>query len=142
LRPEFHVGLDELTKFVLERTRPKQVGSTVMTGPVLAGITQSFLDAINNGAVPIISSSWQVDACLLLLTNYYYYFLEVVLFSAGLLIIHLYCIRALKNQNVGELMIQQLRSTCHHLTVINLLKRLTLCFILVYLNYSHRYDSC
>ncbi|XP_043689451.1 guanylate-binding protein 2-like [Telopea speciosissima] len=59
LRPEFRSGLDALTKFVFERTRPKQVGATIMTGPVLAGITQSFLDAINNGAVPTISSSWQ-----------------------------------------------------------------------------------
>lgn len=60
MRPEFQAGLDELTRFILERTRPKQVAGTVMTGPVLAGVTQSFLDAINNGAVPTISSSWQV----------------------------------------------------------------------------------
>ncbi|MCL7027787.1 hypothetical protein MKW94_015755, partial [Papaver nudicaule] len=59
LRPEFVAGLDALTKFVFERTRPKQVGATVMTGPILAGITQSFLDALNKGAVPTISSSWQ-----------------------------------------------------------------------------------
>ncbi|XP_068665199.1 uncharacterized protein [Aristolochia californica] len=59
LRPEFRSGLDALIKFIFERTKPKQVGSTVMTGPILAGITQSFLDAINNGAVPTISSSWQ-----------------------------------------------------------------------------------
>ncbi|RWR89610.1 guanylate-binding protein 2 [Cinnamomum micranthum f. kanehirae] len=59
LRPEFRSGLDAVTKFVFERTRPKQVGATIMTGPVLAGITQSFLDAINKGAVPTISSSWQ-----------------------------------------------------------------------------------
>lgn len=59
LRPEFQSGLDELTKFIFARTRPKQVAGTVMTGPVLAGVTQSFLDAINNGAVPTISSSWQ-----------------------------------------------------------------------------------
>ncbi|KAK1321860.1 hypothetical protein QJS10_CPA03g00077 [Acorus calamus] len=59
LRPEFRSGLDALTKFVFERTKPKQVGGTVMTGPILAGITQSFLDALNNGAVPTISSSWQ-----------------------------------------------------------------------------------
>ncbi|KAK8485100.1 hypothetical protein V6N13_062971 [Hibiscus sabdariffa] len=59
LRPEFRAGLDALTKFVFERTRPKQVGGTVMTGPVLIGITQSYLDALNNGAVPTISSSWQ-----------------------------------------------------------------------------------
>lgn len=60
LRPEFRSGLDALTRFVFERTRPKQVGSTVMTGPIFARIIQSFLDAINNGAVPTITSSWQV----------------------------------------------------------------------------------
>ncbi|XP_077227510.1 uncharacterized protein LOC143860648 [Tasmannia lanceolata] len=59
LRPEFRSGLDALTKFVLERTRPKQVGAVMMTGPILASITQSFLDALNNGAVPTITSSWQ-----------------------------------------------------------------------------------
>ncbi|KAK7362781.1 hypothetical protein VNO77_04903 [Canavalia gladiata] len=59
LRPEFRSGLDALTKFVFERTRPKQVGATVMTGPVLIGITESYLDALNHGAVPTISSSWQ-----------------------------------------------------------------------------------
>ncbi|XP_027347044.1 guanylate-binding protein 1-like [Abrus precatorius] len=59
LRPEFRSGLDALTKFVFERTRPKQVGATMMTGPVLVGITESYLDALNHGAVPSISSSWQ-----------------------------------------------------------------------------------
>ncbi|XP_022715822.1 guanylate-binding protein 4-like isoform X2 [Durio zibethinus] len=59
LRPEFRAGLDALTKFVFERTRPKQVGATILTGPVLIGITSSYLDALNNGAVPTISSSWQ-----------------------------------------------------------------------------------
>lgn len=60
LRPEFRSGLDALTKFVFERTRPKQVGATIMTGPVLVGIIESYLEALNNGAVPSISSSWQV----------------------------------------------------------------------------------
>lgn len=59
LRPEFRSGLDAFTKFVFERTRPKQVGATVMTGPVLVGITESYLDALNHGAVPTITSSWQ-----------------------------------------------------------------------------------
>ncbi|KAJ7525877.1 hypothetical protein O6H91_17G071400 [Diphasiastrum complanatum] len=59
LRPEFQTGLDHLAKFIFERTRPKQVGSIVMTGPILAGLTQSFLDAINAGAVPTIATSWQ-----------------------------------------------------------------------------------
>ncbi|KAF8092947.1 hypothetical protein N665_0395s0011 [Sinapis alba] len=59
LRAEFGAGLDALTKFVFEKTRPKQLGGTVMTGPILVGITQSYLDALNNGAVPTITSSWQ-----------------------------------------------------------------------------------
>ncbi|KAG5579276.1 hypothetical protein H5410_049903 [Solanum commersonii] len=59
MRPEFKAGLDALTRFVFERTRPKQVGATIMTGPLFARITQSFLDALNNGAVPTITSSWQ-----------------------------------------------------------------------------------
>ncbi|KAL0542789.1 hypothetical protein IC582_017866 [Cucumis melo] len=59
LRPEFRSGLDAFTKFVFERTRPKQVGATVMTGPILVGITESYLDALNHGAVPTITSSWQ-----------------------------------------------------------------------------------
>ncbi|KAJ9136112.1 hypothetical protein P3X46_033223 [Hevea brasiliensis] len=59
LRPEFRSGLDALTRFVFERTRPKQVGATIMTGPILVGITESYLEALNNGAVPTISSSWQ-----------------------------------------------------------------------------------
>lgn len=60
-RPEFRSGLDALTSFVFERTRPKQLGAMVMNGPMLAGLTQSFLDALNNGAVPTIISSWQVS---------------------------------------------------------------------------------
>ncbi|KAL2588005.1 hypothetical protein AAZV13_13G145700 [Glycine max] len=59
LRTGFREGLDSLTKFVFERTRPKQVGATMMTGPVLVGITESYLKALNEGAVPTISSSWQ-----------------------------------------------------------------------------------
>ncbi|KEH30967.1 guanylate-binding family protein [Medicago truncatula] len=59
LRPEFRRDIQALIKFVFERTRPKQVGATMMTGPVLIGITESYLDALNHGAVPTISSSWQ-----------------------------------------------------------------------------------
>lgn len=60
MRSEFRSGLDTLTKFVFERTRPKQLGPTIMNGPMLAGLTQSFLDALNAGAVPSIATSWQV----------------------------------------------------------------------------------
>eukprot|EP00250_Pteridium_aquilinum_P003918 c14182_g1_i1 orf=303-3524(+) len=59
LRPEFRAGIDAFTKFVFERTKPKQLGSIIMTGPLLASLTQLFLDAINAGAVPTIATSWQ-----------------------------------------------------------------------------------
>eukprot|EP00249_Psilotum_nudum_P023424 c28867_g1_i1 orf=314-3514(+) len=59
MRPEFRSGLDTLTRFIFERSTIKQMGSTFMTGPLLAGLTQSFLDAINAGAVPTITTSWQ-----------------------------------------------------------------------------------
>ncbi|KAJ9177115.1 hypothetical protein P3X46_012365 [Hevea brasiliensis] len=58
-RPEFLSGLDAFTKFVYERTKPKQVGGTVMSGPFLADITKSFLDTLNNDVIPKISSYWQ-----------------------------------------------------------------------------------
>lgn len=64
LRPEFRAGLDALTKFVFERTRPKQIGATTMNGPILVGITEAYLDALNKGAVPTITSSWQVSIAL------------------------------------------------------------------------------
>lgn len=60
MRPEFRGGIDALTKYIFDRTRPKQLGSLVMTGSMFAGLTQSFLDAINAGAVPAIATSWQV----------------------------------------------------------------------------------
>lgn len=89
LRPEFKSGLDELTRFVFERTRPKQVGATVMTGPIFAGITQSFLDALNNGAVPTITSSWQVSS----LSN---------MFDLSIFAGHLYCIFLLISKDVSH----------------------------------------
>ncbi|KAF2283491.1 hypothetical protein GH714_010782 [Hevea brasiliensis] len=51
-RTEFLSGLDAFTKFVYERTKPKQVGGTVMSGPFLADITKSFLDTLNNDVIP------------------------------------------------------------------------------------------
>jgi hypothetical protein len=49
MRPTFKVGLNVLTKFIFEKTRPKKLGSIVMIG-----LTYSFLDAINIGDVPLL----------------------------------------------------------------------------------------
>lgn len=60
LNPEFRSGLLDLTEIISARTQPKQVGATMMTGPILARITQSFVDALNKGEMLTITSSWEV----------------------------------------------------------------------------------
>jgi len=59
LRPEFLSGLQDLTRAIFQRAQPKRVGSMTLTGPLLAGLTKAYVDAINNGAVPCISTAWQ-----------------------------------------------------------------------------------
>jgi hypothetical protein len=39
---------------------PKRLGSSVLTGPMLAGLASTYVTAINNGAVPVIATAWQV----------------------------------------------------------------------------------
>jgi len=46
LRTGFWEGLHALTKFVFERTRPKQVGATMMNAPILVGIIESNISSI------------------------------------------------------------------------------------------------
>ncbi|GAQ88014.1 Guanylate-binding protein [Klebsormidium nitens] len=59
LRPEFQAGLEALTSLIFEKTRPKQMEGAMLTGPMLAALAQSFVGAINEGAVPTIATAWQ-----------------------------------------------------------------------------------
>ncbi|GBG85078.1 hypothetical protein CBR_g39543 [Chara braunii] len=59
LRPEFLTGLKTLTDLIYSKTRPKQMDGMMLTGPALAGMAQCFITAINGGAVPVISTSWE-----------------------------------------------------------------------------------
>ncbi|CAI5525722.1 unnamed protein product [Closterium sp. Naga37s-1] len=56
LRPEFKQGLDSFTQAVFARARPKRVGGTVMTGPMLAGLTQAYIQALITGLFPPFST--------------------------------------------------------------------------------------
>lgn len=60
MRPAFVRSLHQLVQAVFERGRPKRVGEIVMTGPMLAGLAQAYVAAINAGAVPTILNSWKV----------------------------------------------------------------------------------
>jgi hypothetical protein len=48
------------TQLILRKAQPKRLGSFVLTGPVLAGLAEAYVAAINEGAVPTIATAWQV----------------------------------------------------------------------------------
>ncbi|DBA74240.1 TPA: hypothetical protein ACH3X1_011028 [Trebouxia sp. C0004] len=58
-RPEFQEGLSELTKAIFQKAQPKRMNNSIITGPMLAALTEAYVDAINKGAVPTIATAWQ-----------------------------------------------------------------------------------
>lgn len=48
-----------LTRHIYARARPKRVGTSVVTGPMLSGLAEAYVEAINQGAVPTIATAWQ-----------------------------------------------------------------------------------
>jgi len=58
-RPEFRSGVTELLRRIFANAAPKTVGGACMTGPMLAGLAEMYVTAINNGAVPTIATAWQ-----------------------------------------------------------------------------------
>lgn len=59
MRPEFRDGMQRLTRLVFDQTGPKKVGDDVLTGPALAKLANAYVDTINKGAVPTITTTWQ-----------------------------------------------------------------------------------
>eukprot|EP00803_Ostreobium_quekettii_P008595 evm.model.scf_1894.2 EVM.evm.TU.scf_1894.2 scf_1894:8241-19466(-) len=59
LRPEFTQELRRLMEVIFSRAVPKSFGHQVITGPALAGLTEAYVKAINEGAVPTIVTAWQ-----------------------------------------------------------------------------------
>lgn len=55
-------GLARLTQLIFARAQPKRLGSQIISGPMLAGLASAYVEAINKGAVPTISTAWQVCA--------------------------------------------------------------------------------
>lgn len=45
---------------IFKNALPKRLGEHVLSGASLAGLAEAYICAINNGAVPVISSAWQV----------------------------------------------------------------------------------
>ena len=53
-------GLAQLTAMIFARAQPKRLGAQTISGAMLAGLASAYVDAINRGAVPTISTAWQV----------------------------------------------------------------------------------
>jgi hypothetical protein len=47
---------------IFARAQPKRLGAQTISGPMLAGLASAYVDAINHGAVPTISTAWQARA--------------------------------------------------------------------------------
>ena len=63
LRPEFIEQLEELRGIVLENSRTKQMNGCAVNGPMLVNLANTYVDAMNNGAVPEIRGAW--ESCVL-----------------------------------------------------------------------------
>lgn len=58
LRPEFVDQVQQLRRKVINRIKPKSINGRKLNGEMLFNLAQSYVDAINKGAVPSIESSW------------------------------------------------------------------------------------
>ena len=59
LREEFRAGVSTLRKKLYGKVRPKEMYGKLVTGPMLVNLARSYVDAINSGGVPTISSAWE-----------------------------------------------------------------------------------
>jgi hypothetical protein len=59
LREEFRMGLNELKRAIFSTPRLKQINGKSLTGSMFAALCQAYVDAINSGGVPTISSAWE-----------------------------------------------------------------------------------
>lgn len=59
LRPEFVRQTELLRRNIYRKVKTKCLNGRPLTGKMLAGIAQSYVDAINKGAVPTIEGAWQ-----------------------------------------------------------------------------------
>ena len=61
-------GVKELTSLIFHKAQPKRMNNSIITGPMLAALTQAYVDALNHGAVPTIATAWQVPHCCVPIT--------------------------------------------------------------------------
>eukprot|EP00941_MAST-03F_sp_MAST-3F-sp1_P000718 g718.t1 len=58
LRPAFEAQVDNLRKVLLSNLRPKMLGNKELTGSGFISLVRSYVEAINQGAVPSVENAW------------------------------------------------------------------------------------
>jgi len=58
LRPEFASQVITFRRYVLNRIKPKAMNGKVLNGPMYGELVKSYINAINEGAVPNIENAW------------------------------------------------------------------------------------
>lgn len=58
LRPEFFEQVIKLRRKLLNRMKPKVMHGKVLNGKMLSGLAMSYVEAINEGALPNIANAW------------------------------------------------------------------------------------
>ena len=58
LRPEFVEQVMQLRRKIINRIKPKTLNGKKLTGEMLCNLAQTYIAAINKGAVPNIESAW------------------------------------------------------------------------------------
>ena len=58
LRPEFRAQIEALRRRVFSSLRPKQLYGEALTGGALAALAEAYVNAINAGGTPTISTAW------------------------------------------------------------------------------------
>jgi len=58
LRADFVEQVMQLRRKVINKVKPKIINGKKLSGPMMATLAQSYVTAINNGAVPNIESAW------------------------------------------------------------------------------------
>jgi hypothetical protein len=59
LAPGFRNGVTKLTSGIMEGVGEKRVNGTTLDGAMLLSLTDAYVKAINEGALPTISTAWQ-----------------------------------------------------------------------------------
>ena len=58
LRPEFLAQLNELSRLLMKKLKPKNMKDKILTGEMLSALAVTYVDALNSGGIPNIQGAW------------------------------------------------------------------------------------